>query len=80
LGNGNKDQQGLLLNHVLQVQQAIVGFQGGIDGPLVKLENIYNTLDKDGSGGRPSNLPIRSLPIRRTHSSSRQSPRRLTPA
>jgi hypothetical protein len=46
LGNGNKDQQGLLLNHVLQVQQAIVGFQGGIDGPLVKLENIYNTLDK----------------------------------
>lgn len=46
LGTGNKMQQVASLSNLLQVQEKIVQFQGGANGPLVKLENIYQTLSK----------------------------------
>jgi hypothetical protein len=46
LGTGNKDQMLLHLQNLLGIQVQAVRFQGGINGPLVTLENIYNTLAK----------------------------------
>lgn len=46
LGTGNKDQILMHLMSLLQVQQQAVQFQGGGDGPLVTVENIYHTCRK----------------------------------
>lgn len=46
LGYGTKDQQATLFRMILEVQERIIGFQGGADGPLVKLDNIHSTLSK----------------------------------
>ncbi len=46
LGTGNKDQQLGHLMTVLQIQQQAVARQGGVDGPLVTLGNIYNTVKR----------------------------------
>lgn len=44
LGTGSKEQQVMLLNNILERQIQAIQFQGGADGPLVSLDNIYNTL------------------------------------
>lgn len=44
LGTGSKDQQIMLLNNILERQIQAIQFQGGVDGPLVSLDNVYNTL------------------------------------
>jgi len=44
LGTGSKEQQVMLLNNILERQIQAIQFQGGADGPLVNLDNIYNTL------------------------------------
>lgn len=46
LGTGNKEQQLAQLDGLLAIQQAIVQFQGGPNGPLVTLKNVHNTLEK----------------------------------
>jgi hypothetical protein len=46
LGTGNKDQQLGHLMTVLQIQQQAIARQGGADGPLVTLGNIYNTVKR----------------------------------
>lgn len=46
LGTGTKAQQLATINDVLLTQQEIVKQQGGPDGPLVKIEHIYNALAK----------------------------------
>jgi len=46
LGTGNKDQMLLHLQNLLSIQVQAIRMQGGIDGPLVTLENVYNTLAK----------------------------------
>jgi hypothetical protein len=46
LGTGNKDQQLAHLMTVLQIQQQAIEQQGGADGPLVKLANVYNTVKR----------------------------------
>jgi hypothetical protein len=46
LGTGNKDQMLMHLQTLLGIQVQAIQFQGGADGPLVTLENIYNTLSK----------------------------------
>lgn len=46
LGTGNKDQMLMHLQSVLGIQAQALQFQGGANGPLVTLENIYNTCTK----------------------------------
>ncbi len=46
LGTGNKDQQLGHLMTVLQIQQQAIARQGGADGPLVTLTNVYNTVKR----------------------------------
>ncbi len=46
LGTGNKDQQLGHLMTVLQIQQQAIARQGGADGPLVTLNNVYNTVKR----------------------------------
>lgn len=46
LGTGNKDQMLGHLMTMLGTQKEIIAFQGGAKGPLVTLENVYNTLAK----------------------------------
>jgi len=46
LGTGNKDQMLVHLQNLLGIQAQAIRFQGGVDGPLVTLENVYNTLAK----------------------------------
>ena len=44
LGTGNKDQMLVHLRNLLGLQVEAIRFQGGAAGPLVTIENIYNTL------------------------------------
>ena len=44
LGTGNKDQNLAHLQQILQIQQAAIQQQGGVKGPLVNLQNVYNTV------------------------------------
>ncbi len=44
LGSGNKRADFAQAMQVLQVMQQIVGMQGGLNGPFVVPENVYNTL------------------------------------
>jgi hypothetical protein len=44
LGTGNKDQMLMHLRSLLEIQVQAIRMQGGVDGPLVRLENVYNTL------------------------------------
>lgn len=44
LGTGGKQQQLMFLNQILERQVQAVQMQGGVNGPLVMLNNIYNTL------------------------------------
>ncbi|MGH6932281.1 MAG: portal protein [Dongiaceae bacterium] len=44
LGTGNKDQMLMHLKNLLDIQVEAIRFQGGVAGPLVTLENVYNTL------------------------------------
>jgi hypothetical protein len=46
LGTGNRDQQVAQMTNLLQLDQQIVQMQGGVDGPLVTVQNIYNKLAK----------------------------------
>jgi len=46
LGTGNKDQMLAHLRSLLDIQVQAIRMQGGVDGPLVRLENVYNTLAK----------------------------------
>jgi hypothetical protein len=46
LGTGNKDQMLTHLRSLLEIQVQAIRMQGGIEGPLVRLENVYNTLAK----------------------------------
>jgi hypothetical protein len=46
LGTGNKDQTLIHLRSLLEIQVQAIRMQGGVDGPLVRLENVYNTLAK----------------------------------
>lgn len=46
LGTGNKDQMLMHLQSIAMAQKEIVAMQGGVDGPLVTGENIYNALSK----------------------------------
>lgn len=46
LGTGNKDQMLAHLRSLLEIQAEAVRLQGGAEGPLVTLENIYNTLSR----------------------------------
>ncbi len=47
LGTGNRDRQvGQLVQMLTQIDAPIVQLQGGIDGPILTAENIYNKLKK----------------------------------
>ena len=46
LGTGNKDQMLVHLRNLLEIQVQAIRMQGGVDGPLVRLDNVYNTLAK----------------------------------
>jgi hypothetical protein len=46
LGTGTRDQVQSYLGSILQMQIRALELQGGADGPLVTLTNIYNTLRK----------------------------------
>ena len=46
LGYGTKEQQLMLFERILQSQMTIVQMQGGVQGPLVRAENVYETLKK----------------------------------
>jgi hypothetical protein len=46
LGSNNKDQLVGQLGQLLQTQAQIIEFQGGAQGPLVTLENVYHVLKK----------------------------------
>lgn len=46
LGYGTKEQQVAMLDRVLQSQAGIVQMQGGANGPLITLDNVYHTYKK----------------------------------
>lgn len=46
LGNGNRDQLAAQIGQLLGLQFQAVQFQGGITGPFVTGENLYNTVEK----------------------------------
>ena len=46
LGYGTKEQQVAMLDRVLQMEGVIIQMQGGVQGPLITLDNIYNTYRK----------------------------------
>ncbi|MBX6322602.1 MAG: hypothetical protein IRY94_12295 [Rhodospirillaceae bacterium] len=46
LGTGNRDQTLAHLQTLLAIQQKAIELQGGADGPIVTLANVYNTLAK----------------------------------
>lgn len=46
LGYGTKENQIAMLSRLLEIQERIVSYQGGADGPLVKLDNIHHTARK----------------------------------
>jgi len=46
LGTGNREQTLAQLNSLLAMQVQAIRFQGGADGPLVTLRNVYSTLAK----------------------------------
>jgi hypothetical protein len=43
LGHGTQEHQAQMLTTVSQIQQQLIGLQGGIDGPFVTENNIYQT-------------------------------------
>jgi hypothetical protein len=46
IGTGNKDQMLAHLRAILALQVQAIQFQGGVQGPLVTLHNIHNTLSR----------------------------------
>ena len=46
LGHGTAEQKSVLYRMFLELQKEIVQFQGGVQGPLVNMDNIHNTLEK----------------------------------
>jgi hypothetical protein len=46
LGNGNKDQQASQLQNIMGWMAQAIQVQGGTNGPLVKIDNVYNALKK----------------------------------
>lgn len=46
LGLGSKTQQASIAMQMLDVDQKIIALQGGAEGPIVKLDNVYNKLTK----------------------------------
>lgn len=46
LGTGNKDQMLMHLGNLLGIQEKVIMLQGGADGPLVTLDNVYATVAK----------------------------------
>ncbi|MGH6879761.1 portal protein [Hypericibacter sp.] len=46
IGTGNKDQMLAHLRAILALQVQAIQFQGGVQGPLVTLQNIHNTLSR----------------------------------
>lgn len=46
LGNGNKDQQSQQLGSVIAMMDRVVQAQGGVNGPLVTMENVYKAMKK----------------------------------
>lgn len=46
LGSGSKQQQLMLLNSILERQIQALELQGGANGPLVTLTNVYNTIKR----------------------------------
>jgi hypothetical protein len=67
IGTGSKMQQAAFLMQLLGVQKEAIQLQGGANGPLVTLENVYHTIRKliENAGLRtpdpyitePSNAP-----------------------
>lgn len=46
IGLGSKTQQAMIAQQLLQIDQQIIQMQGGVNGPIVKLDNVYNKLCK----------------------------------
>lgn len=46
LGTGNRDQQVGQLTNLLQIDQQIISLQGGAQGPIVTMENVYEKLKR----------------------------------
>lgn len=46
LGTGNKDQMAAHLMNLLNIQMQGIQMQGGIQGPLITGENVYNSVEK----------------------------------
>lgn len=46
LGAGSRDQDMVFLQEVLNLQEKIVQLQGGVQGPLVDVQNVYNALNR----------------------------------
>ncbi len=46
LGTGNRQQQLQGMSMLLNLDKEIIGVQGGLNGPLLTAENVYNKLDK----------------------------------
>lgn len=45
LGTGNKDQQLMHASNLMNIQKEIITLQGGVEGPLVNAENVYNAAE-----------------------------------
>lgn len=58
LGHGNKDAQALSIGRIIEMQERIIQFQGGVEGPVVTLEELHNSLSRftQASGFKSSGL------------------------
>lgn len=51
LGAGGRDQDMLVTQQILDMQNQVVQVQGGVNGPLVTLQNVYNALSRFAERG-----------------------------
>lgn len=51
LGAGGRDQDMLITQQILEFQEKIIGLQGGVQGPLVDTQNVYNALTRFAERG-----------------------------
>ena len=60
LGHGTKEMKVAMLGRLLAIIETAVKYQGGVQGPLVNLQNIYNALKEfiNASGQKPASQYI----------------------
>lgn len=51
VGSAGREHDLAVMNQVLQMQERVAGYQGGLNGPLVTMDNVYNALKRFTQAG-----------------------------